>query len=527
MPQTYHSTAYPVISARGTACRTVHSTSMVKTLPSMSLRTPAEIEINGRSLADIVSRHEEWVGSGFRSGERAVLEGADLREVNLAGVDLRQADLTNADLRGADLGRSRLNGATLRGALLRDAVLNGVDFTDDTDTVKASTPILGSAPTDLEDVDMGGADLTVALLPRDAPIHGHLREAANTAGGALRIGSILTVLLALTITGLLRTRDADLLRDAPLPLLSVLLTILYWVGPLALLLLYFWWHFSYLDRQWRAAARLPAFLPQGSPLSGHPPLWPFGFWIAGRMPLLVEASESRWDKLRGWATAFLLWWFTPLILLAIWWRYLVLHKAMGTFVHVAVTAAALAIAGSWRSTALRAFRSRDDEHHRTRPVLGACIGVLALACVSYATLELELSKSLSRGLEVRFEDFSSPEPLSLRCRNLRFASLAYCALHEADLSETHLERASLAVSDLTSANLRNSDLRGATLFSTRLQNVQLNGANLAVCFRPHRSPTCHRDHRQIDDLSRRLARPVSTRLQRHSHRSARLRTLAV
>jgi len=57
-----------------------------------------------------------------------------------------------------------------------------------------------------------GADLTVALLPRDAPIHGHLREAANTAGGALRIGSILTVLLALTITGLLRTRDADLLR---------------------------------------------------------------------------------------------------------------------------------------------------------------------------------------------------------------------------------------------------------------------------------------------------------------------------
>lgn len=444
----------------------------------MSLRAPAEIEINGRSLADIVSRHEEWISSGFRSGERAVLEDADLREVHLTGVDLRQADLTNADLRGADLGRSRLNGASLRGALLRDAVLNGVDFTNDTDTVRASTPILGSAPTDLENADIGGSDLTVALLPRDAPIHGHLRDAANAASGALRIGSSLTVLLSLTVAGLLSTRDANLLRDSPLPLLGIPLTILYWLGPVALLLFYFLWHFSYLDRLWRVTARLPAFLPQGSALSAHPPLWPFGFWIAGHMPLLVESSESRWDGVRSRATAFLIWWFTPLILLAVWWRYLVLHEPIGTFVHVAVTAAALAIAGSWRGTALRAFHSRGEKPRRTSPVLAACIAALTLAGVSYATLELDISKSLRRGLDVRFEDFSTPAPLSLQSRNLRFAVLAYCSLQGADFSEARLEEASFAVSDLTSADLRNADLRGATFFSTRLQNAQLNGANL-------------------------------------------------
>ena len=388
----------------------VHSTSMVEIRSGMSLRAPKEVEINGSSLADIVSRHEEWISSGFRSGERAVLEDADLREVNLPGVDLRQADLTNADLRGADLGRSQLNGVTLRGALLRDAVLNGVDFTNDTDTVKASTPILGSAPTDLEDADMGGADLTVALLPRDAPIHARLREAANAARGALQLGSILTLLLALTVAGLLSTRDADLLRDAPLPLLAVPLTIIYWIAPLALLLLYFWWHFSYLDRLWRATARLPAFLPQGSALSAHPPLWPFSLWIAGRMPLLVESSESRWDAIRSRATAFLLWWFTPLILLAIWWRYLVLHEPIGTFVHVAVTAAAVAIAGSWRGAALRAFHFRGEKpRRRTSPVLAACISALALAWVSYATLELDLSKSLGRGLDARTPVAAKPQ----------------------------------------------------------------------------------------------------------------------
>ena len=388
----------------------VHSTSMVEIRSGMSLRAPKEVEINGSSLADIVSRHEEWISSGFRSGERAVLEDAYLREVNLPGVDLRQADLTNADLRGADLGRSQLNGVTLRGALLRDAVLNGVDFTNDTDTVKASTPILGSAPTDLEDADMGGADLTVALLPRDAPIHARLREAANAARGALQLGSILTLLLALTVAGLLSTRDADLLRDAPLPLLAVPLTIIYWIAPLALLLLYFWWHFSYLDRLWRATARLPAFLPQGSALSAHPPLWPFSLWIAGRMPLLVESSESRWDAIRSRATAFLLWWFTPLILLAIWWRYLVLHEPIGTFVHVAVTAAAVAIAGSWRGAALRAFHFRGEKpRRRTSPVLAACISALALAWVSYATLELDLSKSLGRGLDARTPVAAKPQ----------------------------------------------------------------------------------------------------------------------
>ncbi|WP_241645635.1 pentapeptide repeat-containing protein, partial [Rosenbergiella metrosideri] len=57
-------------------------------------------------LNKILEAHKVWVASGFGSGSKA----------NLRGADLSSANLRNADLHGADLSSANLSDANLRGA---------------------------------------------------------------------------------------------------------------------------------------------------------------------------------------------------------------------------------------------------------------------------------------------------------------------------------------------------------------------------------------------------------------------------
>ena len=61
--------------------------------------------------------------AAFRSGDKAALQGADLREANLRGANLAGAQLQAADLEGANLDQANLRGADLRKANLRWANL--------------------------------------------------------------------------------------------------------------------------------------------------------------------------------------------------------------------------------------------------------------------------------------------------------------------------------------------------------------------------------------------------------------------
>ncbi len=79
-------------------------------------------------LAVILEAHKRWLFDE-PDGQRADLQGADLREANLQGADLREANLRwanlrRADLRGANLRRADLQGADLRGADLQGANLD-------------------------------------------------------------------------------------------------------------------------------------------------------------------------------------------------------------------------------------------------------------------------------------------------------------------------------------------------------------------------------------------------------------------
>ena len=74
------------------------------------MRSPEDIEINGKKLSDIIALHDKWT-NGDSAGERANLEGAYLEGANLRGANLRGANLEGAYLEGA-----YLEGANLRGA---------------------------------------------------------------------------------------------------------------------------------------------------------------------------------------------------------------------------------------------------------------------------------------------------------------------------------------------------------------------------------------------------------------------------
>ena len=70
--------------------------------------------MNADELKTILEQHKLWLEDN--GGERANLQGADLRYADLQGADLQGADLRWADLQGADLRWAVLQGADLRRA---------------------------------------------------------------------------------------------------------------------------------------------------------------------------------------------------------------------------------------------------------------------------------------------------------------------------------------------------------------------------------------------------------------------------
>ena len=78
------------------------------------------MKISAEKLQEIIESHGKWLRDED-GGERADLQGADLRyadlqDAYLQGADLRYADLRYADLQGADLQGADLRYADLRGA---------------------------------------------------------------------------------------------------------------------------------------------------------------------------------------------------------------------------------------------------------------------------------------------------------------------------------------------------------------------------------------------------------------------------
>ena len=104
-------------------------------------------------LKEIIEKHKKWLNYE-KDGEKADLQGADLRNADLQGANLQSANLRSADLQGANLQSANLRSADLQGANLQDADLQGANLR------RADLRIA-----DLQRADLQGVDLDFSCLP--------------------------------------------------------------------------------------------------------------------------------------------------------------------------------------------------------------------------------------------------------------------------------------------------------------------------------------------------------------------------
>jgi len=472
----------------------------------MNLRSPDDIEVRGRKLREILARHEKWLASEFREGQRAYLSAADLRQVDLSDQDLRLAQLAGANLTGADLSRTKLKGAVLNHAILRDAILNSADLGDEPGSKaeggQGDLPAAAESKTETSRADWGGADLTLARLPAGLDPAVRLNRCAAAGRRVWQGGFCLSLLLAAAALFLITTRDHELLLRrslAELPFVARTITVnsFFWIGPAAIFAAYLLFHYAALSPLWNCCRSLPAVFPDAATLAARREIWPFGLFAERRMPLLRAGIESRAAALTEWSLRIVLWWAAPAVLACFWWRYLSCHEWSGTL--FAGTAAALALgwATTLEKTALRRLQPDIPGQPRlgrsSARLAGAATFLLssgALLGLSWGALEGGLAETLPVAAQIRFQDLSQRPPgwngvsleqvqgAQLAGANLRYAEISYCFLVRANLAGARLENARLIGSDLRGADLTGADLRGASLFSSGLADARLQGADL-------------------------------------------------
>lgn len=80
-------------------------------------------------ILEKIRKHELWLESNKRNGERLNLEGRDLRGVRFLNVNLKEANFKNSDLEGA-IFFANLTGANLEGTNLKDTKFIGSNIKD-------------------------------------------------------------------------------------------------------------------------------------------------------------------------------------------------------------------------------------------------------------------------------------------------------------------------------------------------------------------------------------------------------------
>ena len=91
------------------------------------MRNINEVYINGICLEEILKKHKRWLNNE-EGGERADLQGVDLRNVDFSDVDLSYANFRGANFSEANFRGSNFRGSDFRRANFRRANFRGTDF---------------------------------------------------------------------------------------------------------------------------------------------------------------------------------------------------------------------------------------------------------------------------------------------------------------------------------------------------------------------------------------------------------------
>lgn len=488
---------------------------------------------NPEHLAKLEEPSKEW--NQWRTNSSVVpdLSEADLRGKNLVGKNLRNADLkcadlgatflgdadlTNADLRGADLRGSTLNQTILSGASLRETNLQGVD--------------LGVAKRGLQTEQLAGADLTGAILPPELiKLYESLENVANISESARKL--FLAVLAAslyswLTIA---TTTDVNLITNrasSPLPIVQTSIPIVgfYWVAPLLLLCVYFYFHF-YLQKLWEELGSLPAILHDGRPLHTKIDPWLLNDMVRAHLEKLKKGRPLL-SYFQSWISLLLAWWVVPITMFLFWGRFLPRQDRTGTTFHVVLLTISVMAALRLYRLAVATLRGADRKPFGWTATMKSyegyrivAIGLLVLTL--FETLSwgarwgvppnasLPDARALDEGWLGQGKELAmrvprlmafvgySPFPHLARADisqkkstwgrrdrdsdavigvNLEGASLRFADLSGAFLFGASLHNADLAGADLTGADLSNADLQGSHLAGAHLAGVVLDGSQL-------------------------------------------------
>jgi uncharacterized protein YjbI with pentapeptide repeats len=263
-------------------------------------------------LAQLLNAHQLWLSSNGKEGQRAIgkhdfsekdLRGAQLSKALLKNSNFTKANLRDANLEKARLGRAVFKRANLQNAILQNAYLVEADFTEATLT---NADVQGAAlrrasferarlggRTRLREADLRNADLEQALYLQTAQLAGANVSGAKLPNAIAKFEGLKTIAeatsnaqkLFIAVLGgcvyswltIATTKDAALLTNSassPLPVIATPLPIVgfYYVAPILLLALYFYFHLN-MQRLWEALADLPAVFPDGRPLDKMADPW--------------------------------------------------------------------------------------------------------------------------------------------------------------------------------------------------------------------------------------------------------------
>jgi uncharacterized protein YjbI with pentapeptide repeats len=468
----------------------------------------------------------------------ANLESADLSHARLLGVKLESANLANAcldktkfsyfdkvvgaSLRNANLANASAHGADFTGADLTDADLRGADLKD----ANLKDAKGGLRPGQLADTDLSGATLSDPLTKLFDKLEaiGNISESARKLFIALLAACLYSWLTVATTTDLnLITNRAS----SPLPIIQTAIPIVgfYWVAPLLLLCVFFYFHF-YLQKLWEELGSLPAIFPDGRRLHERSDPWLLNDLVRAHVPRL-KADRPFMSYFQQFISIILAWWLVPLTLMCFWLRYLPRHGSYGTDLHVGLLAISIMAAVFLYRLAARTLRgaarkpfswsslAKSREGHTAVAVLLLTIAVFySLSWYSSHTM-LGICNALGyvvgKEAQERFYCFASANlqaadisvkppnwvpkyprqkdamakeleqvvGAQLPAAHLQYAYLGGAFLAKANLSTALMDDAVLSSSDLRMADLTEADLPGAELNKAHLNGAKLSGANLS------------------------------------------------
>ena len=410
----------------------------------------------------------------------------------MQGTDLRCVNLHGADLSGANLLDARLQEADLRDANLKEAHL------------LLSKQLAGA--------DVAGAQLPGAVLKFEGlEIVEQISRNARTIMFSMLLACVYTWLtIATTADPLLLTNSIS----SPLPIIRTEIPIagFFWVAPLILLGLYFYFHI-YLQRLWETLADLPAVFPDGSRLEKRAYPWLLNGLVTSQFKRL-RISRQQFSRLQTGLSILLGWWTVPVTLLALWLRYLPRHDWLGTTLHATLSIAAIGAGILFYRTATATLRREIkplllwkqylvDVRGVKRGAFILAMGVVlfgisfgAIRGIPYNTDHAanisavdprlwvpRLIEALGTGTFVDFiEENISTKPVSWVEKNGDQSNLGLikgARLKNAYLAYARARSAFLVKADLRQANLYGADLSDADLRLAKLQDANLNYANLS------------------------------------------------